>query len=146
MRLRGHRRRNQPGVKILGLLQPANYGRTVREVGLLVLPSLDDPWRVVIHDAPAAELPILCSGACGGGVEVVEEGLNGFAFEPGDVKGLANILIYCTSGDIGLRKIGLQSFKLVGRYAPSASPDYLALAVRPQFGRVLVPRAEQTGD
>uniref|UniRef100_UPI001F086A06 glycosyltransferase n=1 Tax=Helicobacter suis TaxID=104628 RepID=UPI001F086A06 len=50
---------------------------------MLILPSLKEPWGLVVEEALSAGLPVLVSLACGAQV-LVQEGVNGFLFCPKD--------------------------------------------------------------
>ncbi len=50
--------------------------------GCFVLPSLREPWGLVVNEAMAASLPVLVSARCGCAADLVEEGRNGFTFDP----------------------------------------------------------------
>lgn len=130
----------EPGIKVLGFVQPDDYPNILQQVGLFVLPSLHDPWGVAIHEAAAAGLPLLCSSACGATVELLQDGFNGYIFEPGDVQELAELLGYCTSGEVDLRTMGLRSARLAERYTPATWAHYLAEAIYRRFNRSLVTR------
>jgi 1,2-diacylglycerol 3-alpha-glucosyltransferase len=47
-----------------------------------VLPSLREPWGLVVNEAMAAGLPVLVSRVCGAAADLVRDGENGFAFDP----------------------------------------------------------------
>jgi glycosyltransferase involved in cell wall biosynthesis len=55
---------------------------------LFCLPSLYEPFGLVVLEAMAAGLPVVAS-ATGGVVEIVEDGHNGLLVSPGDTKALA---------------------------------------------------------
>ena len=46
----------------------------------------------MINEAMASRLPILSSGNVGAAEELVQEGVNGFSFNPDDVEGLAELM------------------------------------------------------
>lgn len=50
---------------------------------VLILPSIAEPWGLVVEEALAVGLVVLVSQACGARV-LVENGVNGFVFEPTD--------------------------------------------------------------
>lgn len=50
----------------------------------LVLPSLSEPWGLVVNEAMLCGLPVLASARCGCVPDLVHEGRNGFIFEPTD--------------------------------------------------------------
>ena len=68
--LPGHRSgcallRNQPGITDAGFMQPAQLPQAFRDHGVFVLPSRYEPWGVVIAEAAASGLAVICSDACG---------------------------------------------------------------------------------
>ena len=62
---------------------------------LFVLPSDYEPWGVVITEA-AVHLPIIASTAVGAAHELVNDGVNGKFFIPGDLDGISGSLLYGT--------------------------------------------------
>jgi glycosyltransferase involved in cell wall biosynthesis len=59
------------------------------QADLFVLPSLHDGWGVVVNQALAAGLPVICSNAVGAAADLVTPGQNGFVVSPGDSAELA---------------------------------------------------------
>jgi glycosyltransferase involved in cell wall biosynthesis len=59
---------------------------------LFVLPSLHDGWGVVVNQALAAGLPIVCSRSVGAAVDLVAPGQNGDLVPPNDRIALATAL------------------------------------------------------
>jgi glycosyltransferase involved in cell wall biosynthesis len=57
--------------------------RVYSEAGLFVLPTLADTWGVVVNEALAAGLPVLGSVRAQAVTELVDDGKNGWTFEPG---------------------------------------------------------------
>jgi glycosyltransferase involved in cell wall biosynthesis len=60
--------------------------RVYSEAGLFVLPTLADTWGVVVNEALAAGLPVLGSMRAQAVTELVEDGENGWTFEPGSTE------------------------------------------------------------
>jgi len=56
---------------------------------IFVLPSRHDGWGVVVNQALAAGLPIVCSSAVGAAADLVAPGSNGFIVPPGDATALS---------------------------------------------------------
>lgn len=46
--------------------------------GCFVLPSLKEPWAIVLHEAAAAGLPIICTETCGAAPHFVINNYNGY--------------------------------------------------------------------
>ncbi|SFE99557.1 Glycosyltransferase involved in cell wall bisynthesis [Bacillus sp. OV194] len=51
---------------------------------VLVLPSYDEPWGLVINEAMAAGLPIISSNECGATLDLVKEKHNGYIVKAGN--------------------------------------------------------------
>lgn len=77
------------GVEMLGFVQPAELPAVMARAGCLVLPSRFEPWAVVLHEAAAAGLPIVCTSACGASTRFVWDGYNGAVVSPDDAEALA---------------------------------------------------------
>ena len=76
-----------PGFKQYDEL-PAWYGLA----GAFVLASTTEQWGLVVNEAMASGLPVLVSERCGCAPDLVEDGVNGFTFDPYDVEGLAGLM------------------------------------------------------
>lgn len=49
---------------------------------VLVLPSMSEPWGLVVNEAMACGLPVIVSDRCGCVPDLVHDGQNGFVFNP----------------------------------------------------------------
>lgn len=81
-----------PKIIIKDFLQPDELLNQVSSIGIFCLPSIREPWGVVIQEFAAAGIPILCSNACGAGVDIVRNGYNGYVFKTSDINDLAEKL------------------------------------------------------
>jgi glycosyltransferase involved in cell wall biosynthesis len=77
-----------PGVTVKGFMQPEQLIEEISQFGVFILPSLYEPYGVVIHEFAAAGLPIIASDTCGAAPIFVRNGLSGFQFKTGDVSHL----------------------------------------------------------
>jgi hypothetical protein len=130
----------EPGVHVAGFAQPNELAQMLAESGVFVLPSHYEPWGLVIHEATSAGLPVLCSTVCGAHPELVQDGYNGFLFEPGDIGYLARLMEYCASGSVDLAEFGRRSARLADRLSPERWADYLAAMLALRAGVHLRPR------
>lgn len=73
------------GVVLHGFLQPPQVAELMREVSAFVLTSHIEPYGVVVHEAAASALPILCTDFSGAGPAFVQDGVNGWLVPAGDV-------------------------------------------------------------
>jgi glycosyltransferase involved in cell wall biosynthesis len=58
-----------------------------------VLPSLYEPWGVVVHEMASLGKPLLLSTAVGAKQDLLEEGMNGYSFDPASSSELKKILL-----------------------------------------------------
>lgn len=83
---------SREGVRNRGFVQPEELPKLMEQAGAFVLPSRFEPWGVVVQEAAAAGLPVLCSTASGAGVHLVRDGYNGFEVESGSVDHLTQAM------------------------------------------------------
>jgi glycosyltransferase involved in cell wall biosynthesis len=69
-----------------GFVQPKDLAFLFQRMDLFVLPSLYEPWGVVVHEAAFSGLPLLVSDSVGAADDFVVDGMNGWVFSSGDVK------------------------------------------------------------
>lgn len=59
----------------------------------LLLPSIFEPWGLVIHEATSAGLSVICSNICGASVHLVQDRYNGYNIKRGDAVGLGEAML-----------------------------------------------------
>ena len=55
--------------------------------------STTEQWGLVVNEAMASGLPVLVSNRCGCAIDLVQEGRNGFTFDPSDIEQLAQLML-----------------------------------------------------
>jgi glycosyltransferase involved in cell wall biosynthesis len=105
------------GIEDRGFVQPAALADVFATHGALVLASDYDPWPLVIAEAVAAGLPVVCTSACGSSVELVRSYFNGRVVGPGDAAGLAEALEWVHAHEAEARWIGERGMPLAAPYA-----------------------------
>jgi glycosyltransferase involved in cell wall biosynthesis len=63
----------------------------------LIVPSIIDPWGLVVNEGMASGLPVIVSRRCGSAKTLVHEGENGWTFESEDVDTLCGLLLRISS-------------------------------------------------
>ena len=81
------------GVQHLGFVQPADLPNVFAAADCFVLPSRRENWGVVLHEAAAASLPIICTTACGSSVHMVCDGYNGLLVGKDNPRSLADAMV-----------------------------------------------------
>jgi len=82
-----------------------------------VLPSISEPWGLVVNEAMAAGLPILISCNCGCSPELCKEEKNGFTFNPLDIKQIAKLMERVSNGGMDLKAMGEESKRIISKYS-----------------------------
>jgi glycosyltransferase involved in cell wall biosynthesis len=85
-------RRQHPNIFHYGFLQPEELEPLIVEATAFVMPSLFEPWGVVLHEMAAAGLPLITSDAVGAASTFVEDGVNGWSYAPSNQLGLISSL------------------------------------------------------
>ncbi|MEZ0483585.1 glycosyltransferase family 4 protein [Fibrella aquatica] len=85
----------------------------------LVLPSQSEPWGLVVNEAMACGLPVLVSDRCGCIDDLVQDGVNGYRFDPDKTDQLADrIGRLITAAPDDLAQMGTKSARLVEAFNP----------------------------
>jgi len=69
------------------------------------------------------------SKACGCAPDLVQEGVNGFTYDPYDVESLAQLLSYLASGTVDLRPMGEASQRIIAGWGLETYAQNLLQAV-----------------
>lgn len=118
------------GVRFTGLLQPDELPQYYGQAGCFVLPSISEPWGLVVNEATASGIPVLVSNRCGCAPDLVREGQNGFVFDPLDIQALANLLLKVSHGNLSLEKLGMMGKEIVAAYTPILFAQRAAAHIR----------------
>jgi L-malate glycosyltransferase len=76
-------------VQLFGFVQAPAIAAALGNALALILPSIEEQWGLVVNEALAMGLPILCSENVGARDSLVKSGVNGMMFEPDNIEGLA---------------------------------------------------------
>jgi glycosyltransferase involved in cell wall biosynthesis len=117
---------------VLRLLRGESMATLFREPGVEIYRL--EKWR---DQAMAAGLPVLASTACGGALDLVQEGGNGFTFDPFDVADPARFLVKISFGEADLKVMDEASRRIIANWTPEV------LAQHP-FQAVAAARAAKT--
>ena len=93
---------------------PVYYGLA----DVFVLPSATEQWGLVVNEAMASGLPVLVSTRCGCAPDLVEEGHNGYTFDPFDVSNLADLMVKVADEAYDRRAMGDASRKIIAGWSP----------------------------
>lgn len=107
-------------VHLVGFLAYQEVGQWYGLAEAFIHPALKEQWGLVINEACAAGLPILCSKTVGAAPDLVHENANGFLFDPKNPSEIASCMIRLHRLDDEERwEMGRQSQLLAKKLDPS---------------------------
>ena len=109
-----------PAVHFVGSKQPDDLPPYYANASCLVLPSSSEPWGLVVNEAMASGVPVIVSNKCGCATDLLRHGENGFAFDPGDPRALANLMIEVAHGNVNREEIAARAVKTVSMFSPES--------------------------
>ncbi len=87
--------------------------------GAFVLASRREPWGVVVQEAAAAGLPLICSDQVGAAVHLLQHHYNGYSFASGDADQLARCMKRLSElSDAQRAEMGRRSHELSKQFLP----------------------------
>jgi glycosyltransferase involved in cell wall biosynthesis len=110
----------RPGITDAGFMQPSQLPDTFSEHGAFVLASRYEPWGVVLAEAAAAGLPIICSSACGAADDLVKPGWNGMVIPPGEPERLADAMQWLHEHEQELPAMGARGREIARGFSAPA--------------------------
>lgn len=113
-----------PGFRQYGEL-PICYGLA----NAFILPSTTEQWGLVVNEAMAASLPVLVSTRCGCCEDLVQPGVNGFAFDPFNPAQLADRMMNVASDACDRHAMGRAGEMLIANWSPDRFGSALRQAV-----------------
>jgi glycosyltransferase involved in cell wall biosynthesis len=97
---------------------------------VLVVPSLFEPWGLVVNEGMAAGLPVIATDAVGAGDDLVRHGVNGMRVGTGDAKALEGAMEDLLA-ETGLRAgMGRASRELISGWTQEGKAERVAGAWR----------------
>lgn len=115
-------------VRFLGQVSYEGLGANYRRADVFVFPTLRDYWGMVSFEALAYGLPLLISVHAGAAEEVVEEGRNGFRFDPRDTEEFARLLSWMINNGAARAAFGKRSREISNRFTIAAAVSNLVAA------------------
>jgi glycosyltransferase involved in cell wall biosynthesis len=100
----------------------------------LVMPTLEDNWSLVVPEAMACGLPILCSKYNGCWPELVQE-RNGWVFDPLDPQDTLRVLQACIRAAPDLPQMGRESQKIISGHTPRHAAESIFAACKIALSR-----------
>lgn len=129
------RERALDGVHFTGFRNQSELGGVFAAADVFVLPSVYEPWGLVVNEAMCFGLPVVVSDRVGAGGDLVREGENGFVFPAGDVEALAGRLRAVLGEADARRRMGARSREMIGSWGYREDVAAVVECVRHVAGR-----------
>jgi glycosyltransferase involved in cell wall biosynthesis len=91
--------------------------------------STTEQWGLVVNEAMASGLPVLVSNRCGCAPDLVQEGVNGFTFDPYDVQQLTQLMLRLSTFNSQLSTMAAASRRIIANWGPNRFASGLKAAV-----------------
>ncbi|MCK4375944.1 MAG: glycosyltransferase family 4 protein [Candidatus Brocadiae bacterium] len=115
-----------PGFVQIGDL-PKYYGLA----SAFALPSTTEQWGLVVNEAMASGLPVLVSDRAGCRYDLVQDGVNGWLFDPYDVGDMADEMLRMSSlNDEERQRMGNASIDIIANWGPDRFAQGLWQAIQ----------------
>lgn len=101
-------------VHFLGFQKKDRLAEFYKAADLFVLPTREDIWGLVINEAMAYGLPVITTDRCVAGLELIENGINGYVVPVEDAKVLAEKIGAILRAD--LQQMGAASLERIRPY------------------------------
>ncbi|BAY31553.1 glycosyl transferase, group 1 family protein [Nostoc carneum NIES-2107] len=121
----------QDAVHLPGFIPYQNIGDWYGLANAFVHPALQEQWGLVLNEACAAGLPVLCSQTVGARYELIDHGRNGLLFDPESILDMTDALKAIHQMDANSRiKMGRLSQEIVENFSPQVFADGLLKSIQ----------------
>lgn len=115
-------------IRMAGFVQRDELAHYYGLADVFVFPTHSDPWGLVVNEAMACGLPVICSEAAGCADDLVTDGWNGYLAPPGDVARLSQSMERLAQNHEERRLMGQHSCERIAGYSPEACAAGIARA------------------
>lgn len=103
-------------VNIIGFMQKEELFKYYCASDIFVLPTREDVWGLVINEAMAVGLPVITTDNCNAGLELIENGENGYIVPVDDAKKLGEKISYLLLNSTLCETISINNLKKIKNY------------------------------
>lgn len=140
-----------PAIRFLGFRNQSELPRFFDLCDLFVLPSIHEPWGLVVNEAMNAGRAVIVSDQVGCQPDLVREGVNGWVFKALEVDALTRALAEAIASPERLERMGRESLRMINSWGfeqnAAGLGEALHAVARPSLGAVSdgpVPAAESS--
>jgi glycosyltransferase involved in cell wall biosynthesis len=109
----------EDGIECKDFCQPLDLPNELLMASCLILPSVFEPWALVVHEAVSAGMPVITTDAVGAAVHLLQDGYNGYIIENGSVEELTQAMLnYSNLSQKERIAMGKNSYNLSLQFTP----------------------------
>lgn len=108
--------RNEKSIKFVGQISYDHIAEYLAIADISVMPTLEDNWSLVVPEAMACSKPVATTPYNGCHVELIEEGKNGYLFDPLEKSSIVKMLAAFHKAN--LSNMGKRSKEIIANYTP----------------------------
>lgn len=94
-----------------------------------ILPSIEEPWGLVVNEAMSAGLPVIVSELCGCSLDLVKDGQNGYKINPFEANDISNKLETIFNQKF-IEKMNLSSLEIIKKWTFEESKSELQKIIK----------------
>ncbi|MFH1645174.1 MAG: glycosyltransferase family 4 protein, partial [Candidatus Omnitrophota bacterium] len=118
------------GVSFVGFKNQLEIVKYYAIADIFVLPSVGEPWGLVINEAMNFGLPIVATDKVGSAYDLIKEGENGFIYPAKDVNALSLIIEKFINDRQLIQKMGSMSRDIIKKWSYDADIETLISILR----------------
>jgi glycosyltransferase involved in cell wall biosynthesis len=116
-------------IHLPGFIQQSEITKYYTVSDVMILPSVSEPWGLVINEAMICELPLIVSDRCGCHPELVKDAVNGFVYPAPDNEKLEKCMRYMIDNEEKLIEMGIESSNIIKNHAPETVADRITRGI-----------------
>lgn len=103
-------------VRIIGFIQKEELFKYYCASDIFVLPTREDVWGLVVNEAMAVGLPVITTDNCNAGLELIENGINGYIVPVENDNELAEKILYLLSDSSLCESMSINNLKKIENF------------------------------
>lgn len=122
--------RHIPDVHLLGFRNQSELPAWFSAADVVVLPSEQEPWGLVVNEAMMAGTPVIATTEVGAAVDLIRPAETGFTYSAGDVGALADLLRLIVRDPDATRRMGAAAARQMERWNNASTIEGIRCALR----------------
>lgn len=117
-------------VRLVGFKNQTEIPEFYAMSDIFVVPSSKEMWGLVVNEAMCFQLPLILSDVVGSGADLLQEGVNGYKYESGNIEDLSRCLLKLIHDEKMRISFGKKSFDIIQNYTLEKNVEAIRLALQ----------------